>query len=817
MFRFRVLTFLTLAVSLQAQEPEVLPPADIAPPEVDMITPVPAPEIPLGAAEDLAPAQPKTATIDNIGGGRMEADLREGWVRYHGPGVKITTDTGTEIFADSAYYDRQAGTVTLEGNVSVYQGNILQRGDRAVYYEESRSIDLEGLRASVDPVLLESGRFSLETIGGEPVYIGRDAGITTHDVEDPNFWLRADETRVYPGDRITFRNLRVYAGDVPVFWLPYLSQPLDSELGYHFVPGARSNWGPYLLNTYGIMLGGERNPETGENEDAWLLSRWKFDIRARRGIGTGLDLVDTRSGNGNYGWLSLYYLNDLDPSVRRSGLPRGFVNEDRYRLELKHRLPLEFPDNAEWYLDSNLTWLSDSYYLEDFEPTLYRNNPAPDNTLGLFRRDDRSLVSLFTRLRINDFYRSDTRLPMFAFDLARGPLLGTPILHEGTLSLGVLGVETGDITRKSLIEPILSGAPNSTRLLNQLQGYERQLVQRIRSLPPTDPRIPALRAQLLDTGFTRFHTYQELSLPVTLGGWLNIVPQLGIGHTRYWSVDSPVGDDHRTLFHAGTEASLKFSRDFGNYRNPGWGIDGLLHVIQPYANWSLVSTTDLEDTFPQIDRLTFTTRPRTLSPARFTAIDSLESWNIVRLGARNRLLTHRDGQSYEWLYVNTYIDAFVEDPELNRDVSNLYNDVTWAPLPWLEVDLETQFPVVSSGSGFSEFASRVRFLPRPDFEFSIGYRLLDNHPVLLDSSRIDLEAFARLSENWGLGVRQTWELDDGTLEVQQYTLHRDLGNWVAGVGLTQRDNRIRQEYGIVFSLTLKDFPSVSLPFSIDAQ
>jgi LPS-assembly protein len=47
-------------------------------------------------------------------------------------------------------------------------------------------------------------------------------------------------------------------------------------------------------------------------------------------------------------------------------------------------------------------------------------------------------------------------------------------------------------------------------------------------------------------------------------------------------------------------------------------------------------------------------------------------------------------------------------------------------------------------------------------------------------------------------------------------LHRDLGNWVAGMGISSRDNRLDKEYG-VFSLTLKDFPSVSLPFTIDAQ
>lgn len=821
MTRARLLTLIPLVLGTQGIPAQVLPPP-VPLPDVEMIEPVPLPEIGLGDAVTVTPALPENVRIQNIGGGKISFDIQNAIYRYSGPGIKITGDTGTEIFADSAVYNGVTRMAELRGNVSVYQGNILQRGDAATYDFNTGTLELAAVRASLDPLILESGQFRVETVNGKQTFIGENAGITTDDSQTPNYWLRADETRVYPGEKIVFHDLKLYAGETPVFWLPYLSQPLDSELGYQFIPGARTNWGPYLLNTYGIMLGGDRDPQTGENENAWLLSRWHFDIRTTRGIGTGVDLVDTRRADepGPENSLSFYYLNDLDPGLRRSGLPRGFVNEDRFRAELSYRLPLEVPDQADWYLDANLTLLSDRYYLEDFEPEIFRKDPAPDNTLGIFRRDDRSLTSLFTRLRLNDFQRSDTRLPMLAFDLARGPLFGLPILHEGNTSLSVSGVQTGDITLRNVIEPILAlppGAPIPPRLLAQLQGYERQLVQRIRALPPGDPRVAALRAQLLDSGYTRFHTYQELSLPFTVGGWLNVVPQVGFGHTRYWSVDSPGSADHRTYFHAGTEASLKFSSDLGDYRKSDWGLNGLLHVIQPYANWSVVSADDLDDSIPQIDRYTFTTRPRTLAPSRFTATDALESWNIARLGVRNRLLTRRDGQSHEWLYVNSYIDAFLEDPEFDRNVSNLYNDIRWSPLPWLGVELETQTPIVSGGSGFDEFATTVRFLPRPDLDLSIGYRYLDNHPTLLDSNRIDLRAYARINENWGIGMRQTWEMDDGTLEVQQYTVHRDLGNWVAGAGITHRDNRSEQEFGLVFSLSLKDFPAVSLPFRIDAE
>lgn len=808
-----------LAFSLHAQEQgggQLLPEGAVPPP-VDLIQPVPAPEIPLGGVP-IGPALPENLKIDNQGG-KIEGDPENG-IRFGGP-VKVQGDNGLEIFADRANVDFKAKSVTFEGNVSVYQGNILQRGDRAVYLYEAGTLDASGLRVSMDPILLEAGKFIGKSDGEKTIFVGENAGITTHDVEEPNYWVRSDRTTVYPGEKVTFRNLKVYAGDTPVFWLPYLSQPLNSELGYHFVPGARSNWGPYLLNTYGIMLGGERNPVTGENEDAWLLSRWRLDLRTTRGVALGLDLVDIREENRKeISGLSLYYLYDLDPQETRTGLPRFGVDESRFQIQLKDRKELDFPDDADWRLDTNLTFLSDQYYLEDFAPDIYRSNPAPDNTIGLYRRDDESLLSIFGRFRVNDFYRTDTQSPEIAFDQARRPLFGSPLQHEGQTSFSVRGVEAGDLIRSSIINPLLAlpaGDPQVPGLLRQLNGYERSLVQNIRALPPGDPRIPALRAQLLDTGFNRFHSNHTFSMPFTYGDWFSFTPHAGAAYTHYSSVQGPAETDARFMLHGGAEAAVKFSKNYGTANDSLPGIRGLLHVIQPYTAWSMVAVDELDRDYPKIDRLTFTTRPRPLQTTSFTAIDEVESWNLLRFGTRNHLITRRDGQSHEWLFMDTYIDKYLDDPEGDREWSNLYNDIRWQPLPWLGLDLETQIPVFDGGSGFSEINTRLRYMPWQDMEFSVAYRHLNNHPALLDSDRFDLGTYVRLAENWGIGTRHTFEMDDGVLEVQQYTLHRDFGNWVAGMGITHRDNRFEDEFGIIFSLTLKDFPSASLPFRLDAE
>jgi len=845
---------------LAAQDPEVLPevnpgPAAEAAPPAE--APLPIAPVPVPEGIKLFPENPAAAGSfgipENIHirdeGPSVEYDAITGIVQFSGPfhvntdngmnlrsdkarwnqkelkfyvdgSVKMTTKDGMEVFADHAVADTKAETVTLTGNVSVYRGSLLQRGNEVVYYWGKEKFDATGLRAGVDPLLLEAGQFTIEERDGKQVYVGRDAGVTTHDVENPGFWLRAKETTVYPDDKVTFKNLRLYAGDTPIFWLPYLSQPLDSDLGYHFVPGARSNWGAFLLNSYGLMLGGHPNPETGENEDAWLLSRWHFDLRTRRGVGTGVDLTDRRlEDNPNLTGLSLYYTNDLNPDISRTGITRGFVNEDRYRIALQHRVPLELEKDAEWRVDANLNILSDNYYLEDFNPDLFRNDPNPDNTIGLFRRDDGTLFSLFTRLRPNEFYRSDTRLPEIAMDFARRPLFDSPILHEGTASFSVVEEEIGSASMAA-IRPLLTlpaGDPMVPVLLAQLPAYERELIQAIRSLPPGSPAIPGLATQLFSPGYSRFHTYQELSMPMNVGGWLTLTPEVGLGYSRYSDVNGAAKSVDRTHMHAGVEASMKFSKDLGDIKDRNLGLDGLLHVIQPYARFSYISTDDLDPLFPSVDRETFSTRPQPLSVPSFTAIDSLRDWSIFRFGMRNKLITKRDGQSYDWLAMDTYFDAFITDPDYNRNFSNLYNDLKWSPLPWFNMNLETQFPVIDDGSGFSEVAARANFMPNENVEFSIGHRLLDNHPVLTDSQRLDLRTYARLNDKWGVGAFQLWELDDGTLEVQQYTLHRDFNSWIASMGVTKRDNRYQDEFGVIFSFTLKDFPAASVPFKLDAS
>jgi len=705
--------------------------------------------------------------------------------------VELKADNGLEIYAYRAVYRQDTGKVLFTKNVSVYQNGLVYRGDSALYDLKTKKADTQNLRVGIDPILMEAGRFQSVPYKGGSAFVGENAGITTHDAQNPDFWLRARKTTIIPGDRIIFRDLKVVAGDQTIFWLPYLSQPFDQKLGYHFVPGGRSNLGFFVKNRYGIMLGGQEDPVTGIKEHSWLLGQFHADIYTLRGLGLGADLFDTWVDNkDDFGWLKLYHIHDFNSDLERGGIDRGSVTSDRYRIDLAHRLQLFKDRSSSYSFEANLTKLSDPFFLEDFDPKMARIDSSPDNFLSFNRRSANSLTSLGARYQVNSFYQSDTRLPELTHDWVRQPFLGSSILYESQSSLGIYDEHLSDFR-------------------------EEILKNEAAMLLPGDPRLTEISRLLDDRGYTRFHTYHEFSRPFKVGH-LNLTPRVGAGYTSYSSVQGVADSASRTHLSAGLDASFKMTRSYPEWVNRKWGLDGALHIVEPYASLSWLSTDELDGSFQRIERLSPTTRPRTRRIGRFSASDELEDWQTLRLGVRNRIVSNRNGGTHDWLSVDTYFDTFFEDPEFDRDFSNLYNDIIWRPLPWLELDLETQFPLFND-SNFTEIASSLTFMPHEDLEVRLGYRRLSAHPILRDSNRIQLETYARLNDYWGIGTEHNFEIEDQTLELQRYNLHYDFDSWVGSVGIFHRDNRDRDEYGILFSFGLKEIPSLSLPISFDSE
>lgn len=709
----------------------------------------------------------------------------------------LASDT-IEVFADRFEYITESRTLSFTGSVAIYKDGMLYRGDRARYNVETGRLDASDMRSAIEPLFFRAG--SLNTTTSDiSVIEADDALFTTEDSDDPYFHLNSDRVSIFPDDRIVFRKLKVYSGDTPVFYFPYLSQPLEEEMGYTFTPGYRSNLGAFLLNQYGTTIGDHS------------VIKYKLDGYSSRGVGAGFDLESRRHRDmENFGKLKFYWVYDGSPSENNtfSTADRSGVDNSRYRINLQHRVYLPGPDESNFYVDVDVNKISDEFFYEDFFPWEFRDDPQPDNLVNIVKRHDRGELSILGRFRANDFYPTDTRLPEISLDMVRQPIFDTGFFYAGNTSFGILKEELGD--------------DDELRLRRQVKSLDERLADPVLAadLDPAGVRttLDDLRSRLIEAEFTRFHTYHEILYPKTLGGVFSVTPRAGVGFTNYSSVSGTPDplDSSRVIFAAGLDTSFKFSRTYDDIVNPALGIDGIRHIVQPYINYSYVSADDLGDRFKGIDRLVLSTRPRPLDVTNYTAIDSLRDWNIVRFGVYNRFQTRRNNGTYNWLTANTYIDTFLDDPEFDRDVSNLYQDIEWNPLPWVRLNFGAQVPTGGDHS-FTEVNTRATFMPTNSLDFMIGHRLLQDHPFFEDSNLIDFRVYARINDSWGISVYERFEVEDSTLETQQYSIHRDMTSWVASLGAVIRDNRGEQDYGFLFSLTLKDFPSVRIPVDFDPQ
>lgn len=698
---------------------------------------------------------------------------------------------GATVMADEADYHQSTGDVFARGNVTIFKLGQLVRCSEAVYNLNTGVIVATEMRGGMGPLFFETGQMVLPSNEAD-VISTRDTMVTTHDSKNPNWKVTARKINIFPGQRVEFQNATMKMGGLPVAFIPYFTQPMDGELGYYGTPGYDDAWGAYLLNQFGFMIREE------------TLATAHLDYRTERGIAGGIDLQALKhKGNPYFGKFQAYYANDDDPSLNFTGEPRpDDIDPNRYRFNVQHRVYLAGPKESSLYLDIDINKLSDELFYLDFFPGEFVEDPNPENLLNLVKHHPRGTLSLLGRFHLNDFFTTDTRQPEIALDFTRAPIFNSNLFYEGSTSFSVLKEELGSSGRRDVLDRV-----------NDLEALGGSATAEELDL------LDTLTRRLDESGFNRFDTYHQLVYPIKPREGISVVPRAGLGYTHYSNVEGngyTGADGERTYAHAGVDASMKYSRVFPNVQSRRLGLDQLRHILQPYARYSWVSADSLGDHFPSIDRLALSTKLQPLDVTRFTGIDDLRNWNIVRLGLTNQLLTRRNGGSFPWLSMNTYIDFFLDDPEFDRDYSNLFNELSWNPLPWLTAGVDAQFPV-GGGQSFTEVNSYLHFQPFRTFEFQLGHFFLQDNPFFEDSNSFRLTTYTRLSDTWGFGTAHYYEVARDLLQLQQYSLHRDFDSWTAMFGAQVRDNETVKDWGFLFSLTLKAFPRLRLPVDFVGQ
>ena len=695
-------------------------------------------------------------------------------------GVAIARDNvaihfgDTDIYADSARYDSQRHEVSAEGHVRIYHEDKLYLAEHGTYNLDTKEIHTDTLRSSSDPYFV-NGEKLVNFSDGHSVVENGD--FTTDDASNPDFHFHAHKVRIYENDRVVFQNVTFYIGKVPVFWWPYLYQSLNDAFSFSISPAYLSSWGPSLLGQVTF-------PITEK-----IKGTVRLDYRQRRGAAIGFESeMNYGKDDSSYLRLKTYFIDDQNPELNRTSLPRGEIGTARYRVSVEDRTNF----TSDIYGIVDITKLSDAFVMQDFYQGEFRINPVPDNVVAITKTDPIYTLTAIARFQANEFFQQTERLPEVVLDVVRTPIFGSPIFYEGE-----------------------SGIADLHRNFASGSGFD-------------------------DYESWRVDTFHQFLYPNTYFGWLSIVPRAGfratyysetrdVGKTLFTPSSDPLipdfivpdntplhldGATTRTVFNAGVEASFKISRAWEGVQDSALGLDGLRHVIQPFTNFSWVSDPGVNPAaILQFDRVEPTTKLRPIDFPEFTTIDSIDQWTIWRLGVRNRLETRRDDANVTWFELDTYFDVNFENPYDRTPYSNLFNNIRFTPLPWASLSIDSQVPAFDKG--FTEVDTTISFQPMAKLQLNLGHRYLNNNPFFVNSSLFTVGAYYRINDNWGVAVSEQYEATTGLLEQQRYAVYRDLSSWVASFGAVVRDNNGKNEYGVLLTFTLKAFPKLGFDFNFD--
>ena len=721
--------------------------------------------------EDLSPSEP---------GGKFSQSpveiTAEGQTRYEG-GVAIAENHvvihygDVAIYCEYAEYNPETHDVLVKDRVRLYRGDYAFVCDRAVYNLETKRLYMADFAGAKLPFEMTGSNLTSFESNEYKIY---DGTFTTSDSSQPDYYIRAKGIRIYPNDRIIFTNATVYVKDIPVFWFPYLYQSLNTQSVLLVSPGYNSTYGYYVVSDIGFPL--------FDHFDV-ILHLNAYSLRGPAlGIDVNYDLGEVEQQDTLKA--KTFFIEDKGANINQTNLGREQIDAGRYRLSFQSRTFLA--SDTSLVLDVNK--FSDAYMLEDFFPYEFQLDPQPQTFLELIKQGDAYALSLFARYQVNDWLQTTERLPQASWEVVRTPLLNSPIYYEATTSAGWL-----------------------------------QLAQPVGTFfnPTLNPDYSAFR----------FDTFHQLSYPKMYFGFLSIVPRAGVRATYYSrtgdvtegdpSIGIPFGSvvyepgGTRYVFNTGVDTSFKLSHIYEGVQAHWLGLDGLLHVIQPYADYAWVSTPNIgPGKILPFDRYIPSTYVPPIDFPQFTATDSIAHMSVLRLGVQNKFDTRRDNATFQWLTIDTFFDLNFKNPYELTYYSPIQAQVRFNPVPWLNLTEYAQIPWIDKNQ-FWEFNTYLTWTVTPNIDVTLLHSYLNHNPLEPKTNSTYLQTYFRINSNWGFSILEEYDQTTGRLGVQKYTIHRDLSSWIASLGLYENNNGgNKTTYGVELILTLKDLPKYGFPVNL---
>src|SRR5438046_7884179 len=140
-------------------------------------------------------------------------------------------------------------------------------------------------------------------------------------------------------------------------------QSLNDTFSFSIAPADLTSWGPSLLTQVTF-------PST---ED--IKGRIRLDYRGRRGVAIGFESdVDYGKDKSSNLKIKTYYVDDQNPDINPTAIPRREALPNRYRLTLQDTT--DFTKDISGIV--NVTILSDASVMQDLYEREYRDDPNPE-------------------------------------------------------------------------------------------------------------------------------------------------------------------------------------------------------------------------------------------------------------------------------------------------------------------------------------------------------------------------------------------------------------------------------------------------------
>ena len=669
----------------------------------------------------------------------------------------------TVLTADTVSLNQQSGEVVADGHVHIETGEQLWVGEHIRYNFKTHQMQSEQFRTGKVPVFAAGQELEGNTTN--QTYHARHAFVTTDDVADPTFRVRASHIKIVPGKYVEMWNAVLFVGDVPTFYFPYYRRNLGPHANnWNFSGGFRSQYGAFMLNNYTWWL-----------NDA-MDGKVHLDYYSERGVGIGPD-VNLHLGQWGDATLKYYYIHDHDPYAGTNGLPDyGSINENRQRVYFGWQATPATNLN----LKALVNYQSDAMMEHDFFQGSYAENPQPNTFVEAQKYSENWSLDTLTTPEVNNFFNQIERLPDVKLTGYRQQILDTPVYYDSESSA----------------------------------GYYKAFFAQTNGVTPY-PTYSAARAD----------TYHQLTVPWTFFNWLNVTPRVGGRYTYYGTETGPGGTNavaNRTVFNTGISASFKTSQLWTGATNSFLQVDGLRHIFEPSANYVYVpNPSTAPSQLPQFDSASPSLLLLPIEFPDYNNIDSVDSENVIRLGLRNTLQTKRDGQLDKLLDWNLTIDWRL-DPSSNpnnldeplspqQTFSDLYSDLEFKPRSWLILESKFREDVQNGNINFA--FDQLTFSPGERWSWGIGYWYIrsgfDGFTQSADS--VTSTMYYRFDDNWGVRMGDYFNAENGTLQEQIYTIYRDMRSWTCAVNFRVINNNTGPtDVGYYFTFSLKAMPSQAL-------